>query len=353
MTICYFGIYNPNHTRNRLNIKGLQLNNVTVLECNTREKSRSKYWQLIKLYWPLRKQTDVIIVGFPGQTVMPLAWVLAKLTGKKIIFDAFISLYDSFVFDEKKYQPGSWQAKKYWLVDWLSCKLANIILLEVWEYANYFQQQFHITKEKFAVVYVGCDDEIIHPLPIERTDKRFRVHFHGTYIPAQGIPTIIRGAEILAKENIVFHLIGRQSTYGEAQELIKQSQLTNIELVDFMPYKELAIYMAKSDVCLGMFGSTEKAARAGAFKIIEAMAMQKPLITADTPAIREFLKDGENALLCQIANPQDLADKILQLKNNSELANKIAVNGYQTYLQYMRPSSLGKQLLGLAEKLIK
>ena len=51
MTICYFGIYNPNHSRNRLNIKGLRQNGVTVLECNTRDQSFRKYWQLIRRHF--------------------------------------------------------------------------------------------------------------------------------------------------------------------------------------------------------------------------------------------------------------------------------------------------------------
>src|SRR3989344_1878126 len=153
MKICYFGIYNPTHTRNRLMIKGLQVNGVEVLEANTREKNLHKYWTLTRKYWAVYKKIDCIVVGFPGHTVMPLAWLLAKLTGKKIVFDAFISLYDSFVFDEKKYRPGSLKARKYWLVDWLACTLADKVLLEVEEYAKYFVHEFKIPKEKFSVIY--------------------------------------------------------------------------------------------------------------------------------------------------------------------------------------------------------
>ena len=87
ITVCYFGIYNPTHTRNRLNIKGLRQNGVTVLECNVRDRSWKKYWLLTKKYWSIRKLCDVIIVGFPGHPIMPLAWLLGRLTGKKIIFD--------------------------------------------------------------------------------------------------------------------------------------------------------------------------------------------------------------------------------------------------------------------------
>ncbi len=367
MTVCYFGIYNPNHSRNRLNIKGLRLNGVEVLECNTRERGFGKYWELIRLHWPMRHKYSVMIVGFPGHPIMPLAWLLAKLYEKKIIFDAFISLYDSFVFDEKKYDPRSFPALKYWLVDWLSCVLADRILLEVNEYAKYFIRTFKIHPKKFRKVLVTCDDEIFRPLLVSRqardhpprisggvegeVEHKFLVHFHGTYIPAQGIPYIIGAAKLLKDEGINFNIIGRLKDYQPVMEQTKIDGLVNIHFHDFMPYERLAEMMAEADVCLGMFGDTEKAKRAGAFKIMEAMAMKKPLITGDTPAVREFLTDKENALFCRISDCWDLAQKILELKNKPELREKLAASGYNLFVQTMTPKKIGEELLKIAAEL--
>lgn len=351
MTVCYFGIYNQNHTRNRLMIKGLRQNGVEVIEVNTREKSAHKYERLARGYWAVRKKCDVIVVGFPGHTVMPLAWLLAKLTGKRIVFDAFISLYDSFVFDEKKYTPGSFSARKYWFIDWLAGRMADTVLLEVGAYADYFSKTFGIPRKKFKVIWVACDDEVIYPREQKKETADFLVHFHGTYIPAQGIPTIIEAAKILEPEGVRFNIIGRLSTYGEALELVKKIEAQNINFVDFVPYATLADYMAQADVCLGMFGATGKAARAGAFKIMEALAMRKPLITGDTPAVREFLIDGENALLCRVDDPRDLADKILVLKRDQELRKRIAERGYQLFRSKMTPKALGGQFAALLAEL--
>ena len=349
MTICYFGIYNPNHSRNRLNIKGLRQNGVTVLECNTRDQSFRKYWQLIRRHFSIRNQYDVMVVGFPGHPVMPLAWLLARLSGKKIIFDAFISLYDSFVFDEKKYSPGSFQAYKYWFLDWLSCVLSDRIVLEAGEYAKYFQKTFRIPEQKFRRAFVTCDDEIMFPRPKPET-RELVIHFHGTYIPAQGIEYIMDAAEILKNENIRFNLAGRLKDYEPMIQKAKTRAL-KVNFFDFMPYERLADMIATADLCLGMFGDTEKAKRAGAFKIMEAMAMKKPIITADTPAVREFLVDGQNALLCRIADAEDLAEKILRLKADPQLRDKLAKNGYEDFQKSMTPKSIGRDLLQIAGEL--
>ena len=175
----------------------------------------------------------------------------------------------------------------------------------------------------------------------------FIVHFHGTYIPAQGIPYIIEAARILDGKGVKFNMIGKLDTYGEAIDLAKQYNLTNVRFYDYMPYQKLAEFMANADICLGGFGDTEKAKMAGIFKIIEAMAMKKAFITADTPAMREFLVDRKDALFCRSADGQDLANKILELKNNPDLRNIIAENGYQLYLRRFTPKAIGRELITL------
>ncbi len=313
------------------------------MECNTREKSFLKYWILIKQFWKMRKQFHVMVVGFPGHPVMPLAWVLAKFFRKKIVFDAFISLYDSFVFDEKKFSRYSFSAYKYWLLDWVSCHMADVVLLEVNEYAKYFQETFGITPNKFQRLLVTCDDEIMYPRE-KIQSKNFVIHFHGTYIPAQGIEYILGAAKILRDQDISFNIIGRLKDYEPVIKKAKNEGLVNVNFFDFMPYEQLAVMMAQADLCLGMFGDTDKAKRAGAFKIMEAMAMGKPLLTGDTLAVREFLVDRENSLLCNIADSQDLAEKILELKNNKNLREKIATKGHQDFQKSMTPKKIGAEL---------
>ena len=340
MTICYFGIYSPNHTRNRLNIKGLRANGVEVLECNVREKGFAKYWQLVKKHREISKRYQVMIVGFPGHPIMPLAWLLAKLNGKKIIFDAFISLYDSFVFDEKKYKPKSFQALKYWLVDWLACMLSDRVVLEVNEYAKYFIKTFKLNPKKFHRVLVSCDDEVMFPRENPEKSQRFTVHFHGTYIPAQGVEYIIDAARLLKEKEVYFNIIGRTKDYQPIIDQCNREGLTNITFYDFVPYERLAELISLADVCLGMFGNTEK-----------AFASRKPLITGDTPAVREFLIDGENVLFCRVADSKDLSEKILILKNDLPLRQKISNNGHELYKQSMTPKKIGEELLTIAREL--
>jgi len=345
VTICYFGIYNTNYTRNRVNITGLRENGVEVIECNVQTKGLKKHWDLFWKHWPLRGKYDVMIVGFNGHSVVPIAWLVTRFPRKKLVFDEFISTYDSNIFDRKKHSPHSVKALKYWLIDWLTSNLADLIFMDAEAHAEYISKTFHVLRSKVRGLLVGCPNDIMYPRPQNKIESDFIVHFHGTYIPLQGIPYIIRAAKILDGKGIKFNIVGKLSTYTESIELAKKLDVKNVRFYDYMPYDKLAEFMANADMCLGAFGDTEKAKRMGIFKIIEAMAMKKPFITGDTVAMREFLTDRKDVLFCKIADSQDLADKIMELKNDENLRNKIAENGHELYKQRFTPKAVGKSLL--------
>lgn len=348
MKVCYFGIYNPNYARNRQFIKGLRENGVEVIECRVEPTEKYKYWQLFRKHRQIQNY-DLMIVGFRGQAVMPLAKLICR---RPIVFDALTSLYDSNIVDRKSYPRYSLSAFKYWFLDWLSCRLADIVLFESNNSIKYFVKTFKIKKEKFKRMFIGSDDTLFYPRNYKKNIDQFLVHFHGRYVPQQGVEYIIKAAKILEGKNIKFNLIGNGPTYKMAISLSRELNTKNINFIDFMPPKELVKYMARADVCLGIFSKAPRAERPISIKIYETIAMKKALITANTPAIREILKDREDCLLCDIADSHDLAKKILELKNNPELRNKIAENGYKLFREKMTPKILGRELKDILEELL-
>jgi len=47
--------------------------------------------------------------------------------------------------------------------------------------------------------------------------------------------------------------------------------------------------------------------------LLEAAALGKPIVTTNVPGCKETVIDGKNGFLCEVRNPQDLADKMMQL----------------------------------------
>ena len=82
-----------------------------------------------------------------------------------------------------------------------------------------------------------------------------------------------------------------------------------------------------------------------------AIAAQKPLITADTPAIQEIFTHKENAYLCKAGDPKSLADAIIQLYKNDGLRQKISQNGYKLFNEKCTPEQIGKKLERILAKI--
>ncbi len=333
MTICYFGIYNPEYSRSRVLLKGLCENGIEIIECRSTARGIKKYLELINKHRRLGNY-DLMIVAFPGYQAMILAKILSR---KKIIFDAFTSLYDSLVFDRKTVKRYSLKALYYWLLDWLACCSSDRILLDTNEQIEYFIKKFKIKKEKFIRVFVGSD---MVPFPVKKKKHYFLVHFHGSFITLQGVEYIIGAARILEKENIRFRLIGTK-----IKNEYQSANLRNIEFLDDVSYEELNKYIAAADVCLGIFGITEKAKRVIPNKVYEALAAEKAVITGESPALKELLKDKQNVLCCNLADEKDLAKKILELKNNSILKDEIAHNGLKIFQEKLMPIKIVKDLI--------
>lgn len=347
MKICYFGAYD-NFSRNRVFIEGLKQNNIKVVECKDSSRIWFRWIKLILKYFKA-ESNDIIVVCASNHINVPLAYFLSILTGNKLVFDAFVSLYDTYVYDRKIVNEKSIKAKYYYYLDKISCYLSDLIILDTIEHAKYFSGQFNIPSGKIKVIYVGSDDKTFNPLKIKfrtnlNNNNSFLVHFHGSFIPLQGIQYIVKAAKILEDENIIFRIIGRGQTYNEIMELIRELKVNNIIFKDWVNYSELPNYINESDICLGIFGDTKKAKRVIPNKVYEYIAMSKPIITGNSPAINEVFINKKDIFLCEMANPEDLANSIMYLRDNKRLREKIAKNGYISFKNNFTPEKIGQQI---------
>lgn len=177
MVVCYFGIYKSEYSRNKILISGLRLNGVEVIECKTEKKGLVKYLDLIKKHWQIRDKYDIMIVGFPGHQ----SAILAKfLTKKPVIFDAFVSMYDSVVLDRKQVSQRSLRARYLWWLDKVSMSMADLVVFDTNEHIEYASNEFNIPKEKFQRIFIGADTDIFFPRDNKKNnDNTFRVLFLG------------------------------------------------------------------------------------------------------------------------------------------------------------------------------
>src|SRR3989344_9307964 len=232
--VCYFGIFNPEYSRNRIFIKGLKKQGVEVFLCVSNRQGPLKYFDLMRKHWRIRNRYDAMVVGYPGQQSAIIARVLTR---KPIIFDALVSLNDSMVDDRAVLSKKSLGAYYYWCIDYLACHLADVVLVDTNAHKEYFVRMFHLLPKKVMRIFIGSDDDVVYPLPHIHGDGAFRVHFHGCFNPLQGVDVIVRAAKILEYEPIEFTLIGNGQTFDAVRSLSAGLQLRRVTFIDNVPYE--------------------------------------------------------------------------------------------------------------------
>ncbi len=272
--IVFFGTYNPGYPRNRLLLRWTR-SVAQVVEINEQGRGLGKYIRLIQ---SLNKQTeyDAVVVGFPGH----VACIIARLfSAQPIIFDAFISLYDTYVFDRASVKEGSLKAWYYWCIDWLAFHMASVVVADTDEHADYIKQQFGLSRDSVRVVPVVTDIERFVPASKTSSAKKI-IWWHGKYSRLHNVQYIIAMATLMQGEkNIEFHLLGSGGDARALQREVKNAGLSTVVFLPMVPYEQLAGYVQTADIGLGLFGTSDKVDRVVPNKIYEYLACGKPVVT--------------------------------------------------------------------------
>jgi glycosyltransferase involved in cell wall biosynthesis len=338
-------------------LNGLKRNGVEIIHCNVKQAGSGILSRLRLMYDAIRKIKvgfDIILVGYPGWDAIPFGKMLSKILNKPIVFDSFLSLYDTYVFDRGSVGENSHAALSYYLSDKHSCEVSDLVLLDTYQHIEYFSKTFHIDKGKFRRVLIGADDEVFYPRQVRKTCKTFHVTFWGSFIPLQGIKYIVEASKILEHyRDVKFDMMGSGQTYESVTKLARDLGVNNISFLKWIPYETLPNRIAEGSVSLGIFGDTMKTTRVIPNKVYEALAMGMPLITGDSPAAHEILLNRKNCIMVPLADPKALAEAIITLKEDVKLRNEVASEGYRLFQEKLNPTAIGKDLKVVLTELIE
>lgn len=354
MRLCFFGAYDPSYPRNTVIKKGLRLNGVEVSECWLPPKYKFwlRYPLLASRYLSSYTGHDVFFVPEFCQKDVPLAKILSLFSSKKVVFDPLAGRFETKIIDWKRKPINSWQARLNFKIDNWAFKLSDLILADTQAHKEYFCQKYGLPSKKIEVLPVGFDDGLFRPFAAEDKESRFTVLFYGSFLPLHGVDCILEAAKIVSSEepSIQFRLVGSGQTLPLASSLASKLGLNNVIFEDWLPQSELPHTIASSDICLGIFGRTEKAERVVPHKIFQSMGMRKPVITARTLAVEEFFSHRENIFLIQESRPDLLAQAVIELKRDKDLREAIAEKGYHLVSQKFSPGAIGRTLIKILEK---
>jgi glycosyltransferase involved in cell wall biosynthesis len=139
------------------------------------------------------ERPDAIFVLYPGYFDMPVVAVVARARRIPVVFDVFVSLHDTVVGDRALRPPTSLMGRLTRLVDRVACGLADVVLADTPAHADFLAELTGVERRRFRVLWLGAREDLFNPIPAATPEPKL-VLFHGTFIPLQGLDTIVRSA---------------------------------------------------------------------------------------------------------------------------------------------------------------
>ncbi len=289
------------------------------------------------------RNCDAVVVGFLAQ---PMFAIVRWLYSGPIICDAYFSMYDTLVNDKQLASPSSLAGRICRRLDICMLRYATSCLTDTACHAEYFKSEFQQPQANIERWWISAECKPLDHAPRPpKEGQAMQVFFWGGFIPLQGVPYIVQAANLLKSQNIHFTVFGSGQTLDACEELKRQLGIHNIDFHGWKSAAEIRAQAQASHLALGIFGSTDKAARVIPNKVFEALAMGIPFITRHSPAAEELLTDGHDALMVAAAEPEQLADKILWVRDHYSTALQIAEQGKQTFARRAAPDQISKQLV--------
>lgn len=305
-SVLVLGSFDPVMTRNRqlLRLLGsldvdVRVRHVPVWSSERLGDATGSRWRLaLRVAWGLVRigvaflrspRPDVLLVPYPGHFDMFVLGPLARLRRVPVVLEFFISLHETTVLDRGLVQDRSWVARVTRAADRWSIRWSTLVLADTPEDAAFFASLAGVAPERCRVVWIGADPAVFHPVSEEAVAGR--VLFYGTYIPLHGTDTIVRAAAQLGGDGVTVRMIGSGQLRDEIEQLARSLDAP-VEFVDTVDEAELPLEIARAQLCLGIFDGGPKAARVVPNKVFQVLAVGRPCITAETPAVRAALGDA-------------------------------------------------------------
>ena len=366
MRTIIFGTYDTAmHPRIATIAEGLAARGFDVSECNIplglstadRVDMLAKPWKAVGLVARLASRwagltakarrlgrPDAVVVGYLGHFDVHLARLLYRRGKVPLVLDHLISAAGTA---KDRRLDGGLKTKVLRLIDAAALRAADIVVVDTDEHLEIVPEKY---RSKAVVVPVGAPTpwhEAATELSVNAGPSAgdesgpLKVVFYGLYTPLQGTPVIGEALGRIAGAPVEVTMIGRGQDEAAARQAAAAN--TSVRWLDWVPAVELPALVAAHDVCLGIFGTSDKALRVVPNKVFQGAAAGCAVITSDTAPQRRVLgtvPQESGAVLVPPGDPAALADALLRLAGDREALLKLRQAARQLAAQRFTPEQV-------------
>jgi len=247
------------------------------------------------------------------------------------------------------------QKNKNYLFEKKSLQNANKIV-SVSEFTAQKTKDIFKLKKDIEVVHNGINTETFKP--IDCKINRNQILYFGTIIRKKGVLELAHAFNLLVKTKpeVSLILLGKdvvdvfekKSTLELILNSLSNEAATRVKHINEVPYSNVAKVIAKANlVTLPSF------AEAFPMTWLEAMAMEKALVTSNVGWANEMMFDSKTGLTVDPNNHEDYANKMKQLLEDNTLAEQCGKQARKTVLENFEATIIANKNICLYKDLIE
>ena len=197
-------------------------------------------------------------------------------------------------------------------------------------------------------------DKLVH-IPNFVDPKKFKPSQHsedyfvyiGRLVPIKGLITLLEAMKKV-KGTIRLLLIGDGPQRNELEKITQDLSLRNVEFLGKLDFQELINVVKLSKFNVLPSEVYENCPMA----VLESMALGKPVIGSNIGGIPELIIDGEDGLLFETGNTDDLAEKLNWMIGNPKSSSEMGINARKKIEQVYNPENHYQKVIRLYDELL-
>jgi len=310
-----------------------------------------EFWLSLKVAFG--RGFDVLQACNPPDTIF-LIGGFYKLFGKKFVFDHHDINPELY---EAKFGKKGWGRKLLVALERMSFRTADLVISTNESYRNIAIERGGKDANQVFVVRSGPDltrIKRVPPNPALKKGRRYLVGYVGVMGKQEGIDLLLQAVQLivhhLKRTDIHFGLVGGGTELPAMRELAKE--LGVAEYVTFTgraPDAELLEMLNTADICVNPDRANEMNDRSTMNKIMEYMALGKPVVQFDLTEGR--VSAGDASWYARPNDVADLAQKMVSLLGDENQRTHMSAVGRERVEQVLAWQHEAPRLLAAYEHL--
>jgi len=278
----------------------------------------------------LRHRGSTYLVRYPGYLDAPVVRLASLLGAGRVLYDPFVSIYDTVISDRGLASGNSWVAKALKLIDVVALRASHTVICDTPQSGDFLARLSKCPRAKFATLWIGADEDSYFPpnaneretertkllakLNLDPSQRQFLVLYYGNFIPLHGVDRIIQAANQVPQD-VHFILVGDGQERLQSEVSATRFLLKNVTFLERCSADDIRRLIWAVDLTLGTFGSSDKAQRVLPNKVMESMACAQLVLTGDTRTTQAWL----DSVPFSNNSPADIAAAIKRLASADSL----------------------------------